>query len=93
MNFTPAMSVRLLAILLFVILRSGISKANGFEIYFGGPGTQICSGMAVGNDSSIYMLGYTYNGPLGGVDFMLAKVTLQGQVLWTRYMGIVPPTL
>lgn len=33
------------------------------------------------------MLGYAYNGPLGGVDFMLAKVSQQGQVYWTRYLG------
>jgi hypothetical protein len=63
------------------------SISSGFEIFFGGQGTQVCMDMMVSQDSCIYMFGYTYDGPNGGVDFMLAKINLQGQVLWTRYYG------
>lgn len=43
--------------------------------------------MAVGPDSAIYMFGYTANGPNGNADFMLAKISLEGMVLWTQFYG------
>ncbi|HEX5003352.1 MAG TPA: T9SS type A sorting domain-containing protein [Bacteroidia bacterium] len=70
------------------LLNSGTrSHATGFELFFGGPGTQVCSSITTGPDSSVYMLGYTDNGIIGGTDFMLAKVTINGQLLWTHYFG------
>jgi hypothetical protein len=76
-----------LLLFLVLVLHPFRSDATGFEITFGGPGTQICTGMAIGADSSIYLLGYNYSGPLGGVDFMLSKATLAGTVLWTKFLG------
>lgn len=63
------------------------TRAGGFELSFGGQGTQVCNGIAIGPDSNIYMLGYTSDGPLGMNDFMLAKVSMDGIVLWTQYYG------
>lgn len=61
--------------------------AQGFEITFGGAGTQICNSIAIGSDSSIYLLGFSSIGALGGTDFMLSKISLNGQLLWTKFLG------
>jgi hypothetical protein len=77
-------SILFYLVLLFSPVRM---EATGFEITFGGPGTQICTGMVISPDSSVYLLGYNYSGPLGGVDFMLSKVDLSGTVHWTKFFG------
>ncbi len=74
-------------IIVFLILIGTDTRANGFEISFGGQGTQVCNAIAIGSDSMIYMLGYTSDGPLGMNDFMLAKVTMDGTLLWTQFLG------
>lgn len=63
------------------------SVGQGFELTFGGPGTQICNGIVLGLDSSVYMLGFTSIGQLGGTDFMLSKISTTGSVQWTKYLG------
>ena len=63
------------------------SSAQGYELTFGGPGTQICNGLAMTSDSSVYMLGFTSAGTFGGTDFMLSKISPNGQLLWTKYFG------
>ncbi len=74
-------------IFFFLVILHVCGSAQGFEMTFGGPGTQICNDIALGEDSAIYMLGYTSTGTVGGNDFMLSKITLSGQHIWTRNLG------
>ena len=70
-----------------LLLVSSKSFSQGFELSFGGPGSQVCYDITLSTDSTIYMLGYDSQGPLGGNDFILSKVTLSGQLLWSRHLG------
>lgn len=73
--------------LLFLLTSFQNINGQGFEMTFGGQGTQICNGIILGADSSVYMLGFTSIGPLGGTDFMLSKISSDGNLIWTRFLG------
>ena len=84
------LSLKSFTLILFfqvILLSPQKGFTQGYELTFGGMGTQICNGLTIGSDSTIYMLGFTSTGPFGGTDFMLSKITLGGQLLWTKFLG------
>lgn len=83
-GFLPALL--LMALLPGTCSRS-LAQQSFFQRSYGNAGADICFTVRQLPDSMLYLFGYSENGPSGGYDYALMKLSPAGDSLWTKYYG------
>ncbi|TND10627.1 MAG: hypothetical protein FD123_269 [Bacteroidetes bacterium] len=79
--------LRTLVILSFLLVTRLSAQPVFFESLFGSAEYDYARSLKQISSGSIFVAGYTYNGPFGGVDAALHKLDRFGNLVWTKYYG------